>query len=151
MYYSIHFIWHWKDPAYLKLNKAATAFLVHDGIWDLIFPVEALFISVEFCRWYMFVPLEIQKVLNFEMFGTFKFYAKLIVSNLSIKEYASLVHPFSSFLWVCLNKKKNKPKYHLLSFIVFCELQEIIITLDKAQPSWGRQWRANYAPEPKTA
>lgn len=83
----------------------------------------------------MFVPLEIQKVLNFEMFGTFKFYAKLIVSNLSIKEYTSLVHPFSSFLWVCLNKKKNKPKYHLLSFIVFCELQEIIITLDKAQPS----------------
>lgn len=108
MYCSIHFILHRKDPAYPKLNKAATSFLVHDGIWDLIFPVEALFISVEFCRWYMFVPLEIQKVLNFEMLGTFKFYAKPIVSNLSIKEYASLVHPFSSFLWVCLNKKKKK-------------------------------------------
>lgn len=72
----------------------------------------------------MFVPLEIQKVLNFEMLGTFKFYAKPIVSNLSIKEYASLVHPFSSFLWVCLNKKKKRTSLNticsLLLFSVSC-------------------------------
>lgn len=70
----------------------------------------------------MFVPLEIQKVLNFEMFSTFKFYAKPIVSNLSIKEYASLVHPFSSFLWVCLNKKRTSLNTicSLLLFSVSC-------------------------------
>lgn len=54
-HYSIHFILHLKNPVYLKLDKAATAFLVYDGIWDLISPAKALLVSVESCRCSVFV------------------------------------------------------------------------------------------------